>query len=122
MSIESFDHQIEKIEAELKNLRDKEAEIVAQLAVAKMQARERGEYANSTWFRRATTALQKTRADIDQRQRAVKLLYRRWSYLRQSSFEARFLQHAKSKLPSEIFRDMVAEINAEMMVPMQQEG
>lgn len=103
MTPESFDQQIERMQDELRELRYKEAEISLQLDTAKIRARDAGVFADSGWFRRATLALKKTRADIDQRQRAIKLLYKRWTYVRQNTLEHRFLQVAKERLTAEEF-------------------
>ena len=101
---ETLGRDIERMQAELHELRTKEAEIADQLNLAKMRAREGGIFANSTWFRRASLALRKTRADIHQRQQALKLLYRRWTYLQQSSTEQNFIKIARENLPPEQFQ------------------
>ena len=97
------------MQTELRDLRYKEAEISLQLSTAKARAREAGAFADSGWFRRATLALKKTRTDIDHRQRAVKLLYKRWAYKRQTTLEHRFMQVAKKRLSQEEFEVWIHE-------------
>ena len=67
--------EIENLQRKLVTLRDKEAEIVSQITVAKDRARDSGHFASTTWFRRCNLALMKTRADIDKTQRTIKLLF-----------------------------------------------
>lgn len=94
----TLDDEIEVLQNKLNLLREKEAELVSQIAVAKDRARESGHFSSSVWFRRVNLALMKTRADIDQHQRAIKLLYRRWAYMQQQGLESIFLVVAQDRL------------------------
>ena len=108
-SIVTYEQTLAQLQTALKELRHKEADIAFQIDQARARAREQGEYAPRTWYRRAMLALRKTRADIDWQQRSIKQLERRQSYLHQTRLEHQFVQIARQRMSSNMFDDFMHE-------------
>ena len=102
----SYDDTIEKLNREIAQLLDKEAEVDRQLRAAKDRAKE-GHYENQSWFRSANLALKKTRKDLEVKRRAVKLIERRQDRELKSSVEHCFMEMAEKRLCQEVYDSLL---------------
>jgi len=101
-----YSEELERLQGELAELKDKETEISFQINKAKTEAKETGIFAEPSWFKKATHALRKTRSDIDKLQRAVRLLQKRWNYEQQQTLEYHFMETCRKELDPALFKQL----------------
>jgi len=109
-----YSEDIEGLQSQLADLKDKESEIAFQISTVKSKARETGVFAEPMWFKKANHALRKTRGDIDRLQRAVRLLKKRWDYEQRQSLEYHFLQVSRRHLDPPVFEQLMLKAQGVM--------